>query len=65
MQKTNKDGFGALFNNDKNGVEARPDFRGDLTIDGKPYRISGWKKQGPNKNYISLAATLNEDIKVD
>jgi hypothetical protein len=50
--------FGALFPNDKGGVDVRPDLQGDITIDGVKYRLVGWNKKGRTKDYISLAATI-------
>lgn len=35
---------GALFVNDKEGNEARPDFKGKITLeDGKVLKVSAWK----------------------
>lgn len=56
---------GALFPNDKDGVETRPDFRGDITIAGVKYTLAAWKKQGKVKNYLSLAATEFKETKAD
>jgi hypothetical protein len=50
---TNK---GALFKNDKGGNEKRPDYRGDLNVDGVEYRLSAWiKKSKGGMNYMSLS----------
>jgi len=35
---------GAMFRNDKQGVDKRPDWRGSINIDGKEYWISCWDK---------------------
>ena len=51
---------GALFPNDKGGVETRPDFRGDITINGIKYTLAGWNKVGKTKQYISLSATVEQ-----
>jgi hypothetical protein len=51
---------GALFRNDKDGNDARPDYKGSITIDGKKYWLSGWKKKSEmGKSYMSLAAQPN------
>ena len=48
---------GALFANNKDGNDARPDYKGSITIDGKKYWLSGWKKKSEmGKAYMSLAA---------
>ncbi len=36
---------GALFKNDKNGNEKRPDYRGQCEIAGIEYWVSGWIKE--------------------
>ena len=52
---------GALFPNNKDGNEARPDFRGDCLIGGVKYRISAWKKTSAGgKPYMSLALSVDE-----
>lgn len=54
MAYEHKDGFGALFQNDKGGNDARPDYKGDCMIDGVMMEIAGWKKQGQKGSYLSL-----------
>ena len=49
-----KDGFGALFINDKDGNDLRPDYQGNCKIGGVEYRLAGWKKEGAKGNFISL-----------
>jgi hypothetical protein len=51
---------GALFENDKAGNPARPDYRGDLTIGGTKYKLAAWLKSGRRGPFISLAATLDD-----
>ena len=51
-----KDGQGSLFKNDKDGVETRPDYRGELKINGTIYRVSGWLKEGQKGKWMSLSA---------
>jgi uncharacterized protein (DUF736 family) len=52
MEKTMQ---GALFLNDKGDNEARPDFRGKLTLDeGKILQVSAWKSVSRDgKPYLS------------
>lgn len=35
---------GVLFQNDKDGNEKRPDYKGKLNVDGKDYELAGWKR---------------------
>lgn len=63
MAYTPKDGSGALFKNDKQGNEARPDYRGDLCINGVVYEVAGWIKPLPSdasKRFMSLSAKPKE-----
>ncbi len=54
---TTRDNSGALFRNDKQGNEARPDYRGDITIGGVKYRLSGWVKEGQRGKFLSLSVS--------
>jgi hypothetical protein len=49
---------GALFANDKEGNEKRPDYRGKLNINGVEYRLSGWVRtpKSGGKKFLSLKA---------
>jgi len=62
---TTKDGNGGLFVNDKGDNPNRPDFRGDIKVGGKLYRLSGWKKAGAKGTYISLTATPEPELTLD
>ena len=50
-----KDGQGALFKNDKKGVETRPDYTGNCMIDGTEFWVSAWLKKGGKGTFMSLA----------
>lgn len=56
-----KDGQGTLFKNDKDGVESRPDYRGELNVGGQIMRISGWLKDGQKGKWMSLSVQPKED----
>lgn len=46
---------GALFHNDKQGNENRPDLRGEVTIGGVKYSVSGWNNTSKGgKDYVGL-----------
>lgn len=51
-----KDGSGALFRNDKGDNPSRPDYRGDIRIDGTDYELAAWIKEGKKGKFMSLAA---------
>ena len=61
MAYTPKDGSGALFKNDKGGVDSRPDYRGDIRIDGVDYKLSAWLKKSEKGTFMSLSAQPKED----
>lgn len=53
---------GAMFLNDKEGNENRPDFKGKLEIDDKVLYVSAWKsatKEG--KPYLSIKGQWAEE----
>jgi len=46
---------GALFPNDKGDNPSRPDMRGEVTIAGVKYSLSGWKNTSKAGNpYLGL-----------
>lgn len=61
MAYTPKDGSGALFKNDKGGVESRPDYRGDLRIEGVDYKLSAWIKKNEKGPYMSISAQPKDE----
>jgi hypothetical protein len=53
-----KEGSGALFKSDKGDNPQRPDYRGDIMLDGVMYEISGWikpKPSNPAEKFMSLS----------
>jgi len=49
-----RDNGGAIFKNDKDGNEARPDYTGNCMVNGKEMRIAAWIKQGQKGKFMSL-----------
>ena len=50
-----KDLSGALFKNDKEGNDKRPDYRGDCFINGVEYQIGAWlKTSNSGTKFMSL-----------
>ena len=58
MTATNREadaGSGALFKNDSKEKASHPDYRGDVTILGRKFWVSGRIKEGKKGKYLSLA----------
>lgn len=57
-----RDNSGALFTNDKKQKDTHPDMNGKITINGREYYLSAWKKQSnQGKGYLSLSIKAVED----
>jgi uncharacterized protein (DUF736 family) len=55
-QAQHKDGYGAFFQNNKQGQEGRPDYTGEVMLEGKLYRLAGWKRVSKKGNaFLSLS----------
>lgn len=55
MAYEQKDNTGALFGNDKDGNDKRPDYTGDAMVNGAKMRVSAWAKISKSGNaYLSL-----------
>ena len=51
-----RDNSGALFTNEKKTKETHPDLNGKITILGREFYLSAWKKQtSQGKGYLSLS----------
>ena len=53
----------ALFKNLKGDNPKRPDYTGNLNVDGIEFRISGWIREGQNGKFISGQVQLKEPKK--
>lgn len=58
MAYEQRDGSGALFKNDKEGNEKRPDYTGKIMLGGKLYYLSAWIKQSERGAFMSLNGEL-------
>lgn len=62
-----KDMSGSLFKNDKGENPSRPDYRGDICINGQVYSLSAWIKDGrpgtkmEGRKFMSLSAQPKQD----
>ena len=50
----------ALFKNDQGDNPKRPNYTGNLNVDGIEFRISGWIREGANGKFISGQVQLKE-----
>lgn len=56
-----RDMSGNLFKNDKGDNDKRPDYRGDLSINGVVYELAAWVKQGQKGKFMSIAAKPKDE----
>ena len=57
---------GALFKNDKEGNEKRPDYKGPLNVQGQEFYVSAWLKTAKSgQKFMSLQVTPKEEKKAD
>lgn len=58
------DNSGALFTNDKKVKETHPDMNGKITINGREFYISAWRKQSKDgKGFLSLSVKPVDGVK--
>jgi hypothetical protein len=56
-----KDNSGVLFKNDKVDNERSPQYKGNITVEGKDYWISAWIKEGKSGKFMGLAVSPKEE----
>lgn len=61
MTYVQKPNSGTLFQNDKGDNDKRPDYRGELNVDGVLFEIAGWKKQGSKGTFLSLSVKPKQE----
>ena len=54
---------GVLFKNDKEGNEKRPDYTGNIQIEGTEYRLAAWIRESSKtgQKFMSLKASLPQE----
>ena len=60
MSFQRKDGTGTLFRNDQKGNDRAPRYRGELMINGIPYELAAWVKDGARGAFLSLSAQVKD-----
>jgi len=57
---------GTLFKNDKGDNDKRPDYKGNIDINGVEYNLSAWVKvmKSGNGKYLSLKVDAKKDAPV-
>lgn len=50
----------ALFKNDQGDNPKRPNYTGNMNVDGIEFRISGWIRESANGKFISGTVQLKE-----
>lgn len=54
---------GALFKNDKDGNESRPDYKGSINVGGVDYWISSWLKTSKKgTKFMSLSVQPKDEV---
>ena len=61
MTYVQKPNSGTLFQNDKGDNDKRPDYRGELNVDGVLFEIAGWKKHGSKGTFLSLSVKPKQE----
>jgi hypothetical protein len=61
--RQNRDNSGVLFRNDKRENEKAPNYKGNITVDGKDYWLSAWVKEGKSGKFMGLAVSPKEEYK--
>lgn len=52
---------GVLFRNDKGGNEKRPDYTGEINVDGKELRLAAWLRESKKgTKFLSLSVSAKD-----
>jgi len=62
-KQNQRDNSGVLFKSDKIENERSPQYKGNITVDGKDYWISAWIKDGKSGKFMGLAVSPKEEYK--
>jgi len=62
-KQNQRDNSGVLFKNEKKDNERAPEYKGNITVDGKDYWLSAWIKEGKSGKFMGLAVSPKEEYK--
>ena len=62
-KQNQRDNSGVLFKSDKIENERSPQYKGNITVEGKDYWISAWVKEGKSGKFMGLAVSPKEENK--
>jgi len=51
---------GVLFKNDRKEQPNHPDYKGNAEVDGVPYWLSAWIKDGKSGKFMSISFTKKD-----
>jgi hypothetical protein len=57
-----RDNSGVLFKSDKVDNDRAPQYKGNITVEGKDYWISAWVKEGKSGKFMGLAVSPKEPM---
>ena len=61
MEEFDNTNRGAMFKNDKEGNEKRPDYTGSLNVEGTEYKLSAWIREAKSgSKFMSIACDKKE-----
>jgi hypothetical protein len=60
-KQNQRDNSGVLFKSDKIENERSPQYKGNITVEGKDYWISAWVKEGKSGKFMGLAVSPKEE----
>ena len=58
--RQSRDNSGVLFRSDKKDSDRAPDYRGNITVEGRDYWLSAWIKEGKSGKFMGLAVSPKE-----
>lgn len=60
-----RDMSGVLFKNNRKEEDRHPDYTGDVTVEGKTWRLAAWIKEGKAGKFMSLRVSEDTRDKPD